>query len=124
MIIVDSSVWIDFLNGRNTQHVRQLRARLGIEEVALGDLMLSGATPQGGVVLISRFVRLPFDSGPLDQPQARRDGPDADSRIAANRTLFDHLVGQGEHGRRNSEAERAGSLDVNHQFELGRLHNR
>jgi hypothetical protein len=27
-------------------------------------------------VLISRLVRLPFDSGPLDQSQARRDGPD------------------------------------------------
>ena len=40
MIIVDSSVWIDFLNGRNTRQVRQLRARLGAEEIALGDLML------------------------------------------------------------------------------------
>ena len=40
MIIVDSSVWIDFLDGRNTRQVRQLRARLGAEEIALGDLML------------------------------------------------------------------------------------
>ena len=26
MIVVDSSVWIDFLNGRNAPHVRRLRA--------------------------------------------------------------------------------------------------
>lgn len=40
MIVVDSSVWIDFLNGRDVPHVRRLRTILGIEEVALGDLML------------------------------------------------------------------------------------
>jgi predicted nucleic acid-binding protein len=40
VIVVDSSVWIDFLNGRNASHVRQLRAVLGKEEVIIGDLML------------------------------------------------------------------------------------
>ena len=40
MIVVDSSVWIDFLNGRNAPHVRRLRAVLGTDEVILGDLML------------------------------------------------------------------------------------
>lgn len=40
MIVVDSSVWIDFLNGRNVPHVRQLRAVLGTEEIIVGDLML------------------------------------------------------------------------------------
>lgn len=40
MIVVDSSVWIDFLNGRNAPHVRQLRALLGTEEIVVGDLML------------------------------------------------------------------------------------
>ena len=40
MIVVDSSVWIDFLSGRNAPHVRQLRAILGADEIALGDLML------------------------------------------------------------------------------------
>ena len=29
VIVVDSSVWIDFLNGRNVPHVRRLRAALG-----------------------------------------------------------------------------------------------
>jgi len=40
LIVVDSSVWIDFLNGRNAPHVRRLRAVLGTDEVILGDLML------------------------------------------------------------------------------------
>ena len=40
MIVVDSSVWIDFLNGRKMPHVERLRAALGAEEIFLGDLML------------------------------------------------------------------------------------
>ena len=40
MIVVDSSVWIDFLNGRNAPHVRTLRAALGADEIIVGDLML------------------------------------------------------------------------------------
>jgi len=40
VIVVDSSVWLDFLNGRSAPHVRRLRAILGIDEVIVGDLML------------------------------------------------------------------------------------
>ena len=40
MIVVDSSVWIDFLNGRKALHVERLRAILGNEEIIVGDLML------------------------------------------------------------------------------------
>jgi len=40
VIAVDTSVWIDFLNGRNAAHVQQLRAILGAEEVIVGDVML------------------------------------------------------------------------------------
>jgi predicted nucleic acid-binding protein len=40
VIVVDSSVWIDFLNGRNVPHVRRLRAILGSEEIIVGDLIL------------------------------------------------------------------------------------
>ncbi len=40
MTVVDSSVWIDFLNGRNARHVRRLRALLGTDEIVVGDLML------------------------------------------------------------------------------------
>ena len=40
MIVVDSSVWIDFLGGRNFPHVRRLRAIFDVEEIVVGDLML------------------------------------------------------------------------------------
>ena len=33
MIVVDSSVWIDFLNGRNAAHVWRLRAVLGTNDI-------------------------------------------------------------------------------------------
>jgi len=40
VIVVDSNVWIDFLNGRNAPHVRRLRAVLGTDEIIVGELML------------------------------------------------------------------------------------
>lgn len=40
MIVVDSSVWIDFLKGLSASHVRRLRSALGTEEIVVGDLML------------------------------------------------------------------------------------
>jgi predicted nucleic acid-binding protein len=39
-MVVDSSVWIDFLNGRKAAHVARLQAALGVDEVIVGDLML------------------------------------------------------------------------------------
>jgi predicted nucleic acid-binding protein len=41
VIVVDTTVWIDFLNGRNKPHVRRLNAALGATEIIVGDLMLS-----------------------------------------------------------------------------------
>jgi predicted nucleic acid-binding protein len=40
VIVVDSSVWIDFLNGRKAAHVERLQAALGVEAIIVGDLML------------------------------------------------------------------------------------
>jgi predicted nucleic acid-binding protein len=40
VIVVDSSVWIDFFKGRSTPHVARLRALLGTSEIIVGDLML------------------------------------------------------------------------------------
>jgi hypothetical protein len=40
VIVVDSSVWIDFLNGRSAPHVRHLHTVLGTDEIIVGDLML------------------------------------------------------------------------------------
>ncbi len=41
MILVDSSVWIDYFNGINSRETDCLDAMLGIEPVALGDLILA-----------------------------------------------------------------------------------
>ena len=40
MIVVDSSVWIDFLTGRATRPVAALQTALGEDEILVGDLML------------------------------------------------------------------------------------
>jgi len=41
MIVVDSSVWIDYFTGKNTPAARKLDSLLGEEPVAIGDLMLT-----------------------------------------------------------------------------------
>jgi predicted nucleic acid-binding protein len=41
MIIVDSSVWIDYFNGRDTPQVNKLDTLLGIKPLAIGDLILT-----------------------------------------------------------------------------------
>jgi hypothetical protein len=37
------------------------------------------------------------------------------------RALFDHLVGDGKHPRRNIDAERFGGTKIEHELEFGRL---
>jgi predicted nucleic acid-binding protein len=41
VILVDSSVWIDYLNGRRTPHTDRLDGLLGGEEVLTGDLIVA-----------------------------------------------------------------------------------
>jgi predicted nucleic acid-binding protein len=41
VIVVDSTVWIDFLNGRKAPHVRRLDAALGATDIIVGDLKLA-----------------------------------------------------------------------------------
>ena len=41
MIVVDSSVWIDYFTGKNSPEVNRLESLLGEEPVAIGDLMLT-----------------------------------------------------------------------------------
>lgn len=41
MILVDSSVWIDFFNGVENAETNKLDETLGLEEVAIGDLILT-----------------------------------------------------------------------------------
>jgi len=40
MIVVDSSVWIDYFNGRETPEVAKLDSLLGVEPLAIGDIIL------------------------------------------------------------------------------------
>lgn len=40
MIIVDSTVWVDFVNGKNNEETRLLEARIGREDIGLTDLIL------------------------------------------------------------------------------------
>ena len=40
MIVVDSSVWIDFFNGVSSPEVDRLNALLGVTPLAIGDLIL------------------------------------------------------------------------------------
>lgn len=41
MILVDSSVWIDYFNGTVTPESTQLDAMLGVQAICLGDLILA-----------------------------------------------------------------------------------
>jgi len=40
MIVVDTSVWVDFFNGKATRSTRYLRDELPRDELAVGDLVL------------------------------------------------------------------------------------
>ena len=46
------------------------------------------------------------------------------SATSRHRGSFDHIVGAGEQRRRHVEAERLGGLQVEHELELGQLHDR
>jgi len=41
MVLVDSSVWIDFFNGAENAETDKLNEILGLEEVVIGDLILA-----------------------------------------------------------------------------------
>jgi predicted nucleic acid-binding protein len=79
VIVVDSSVWIDFLNGRHAAHVRRLRAVLGTQEIIVGDLMLceilqglaSERTAQEVEGLLRRFEIVPMAGDALAVVAAR-----------------------------------------------------
>jgi len=79
VIVVDSSVWIDFLNGRNAPHVRRLRAILGTDQIIVGDLMLcevlqgidSKRAARGVEALLRRFEIVPMAGAAIAVAAAR-----------------------------------------------------
>lgn len=40
MLIVDSTVWVDYVNGKSNEETRLLEARIGREDIGLTDLIL------------------------------------------------------------------------------------
>ena len=100
MIVVDSSVWIDFLNGRNAPHVRRLRAALGTDEVMVGDLMLcevlqgldSERAAQEIEALLRRFEIVPM-AGDAIAVAAARNFRSLRRRGITVRKTIDLLIG-------------------------------
>lgn len=41
MILIDSSVWVDYFNGQDTPQTAKLDALLGLEPLGIGDLILT-----------------------------------------------------------------------------------
>lgn len=65
MILVDTSVWIDFLRGRATPEIAKLAAVIEADEVAIGDLILceilQGAESGRAAAELARlFADVPF----------------------------------------------------------------
>jgi predicted nucleic acid-binding protein len=100
MIVVDSSVWIDFLNGRNAPHVRRLRAALGTEEIIVGDLMLCEVlqgldgerTARDVEALLRRFEIVPMAGAAIAVAAARNFRSLRRRGITIRRTI-DLLIG-------------------------------
>ena len=100
MIVVDSSVWIDFLNGRNAPHVRRLSMVLGAEEVIVGDLMLcevlqgldSERAAQEVEALLRRFEIVPM-AGDAIAVAAARNFCSLRRRGVTVRKTIDLLIG-------------------------------
>jgi predicted nucleic acid-binding protein len=100
VIVVDSSVWIDFLNGRNAPHVRRLRALLGTDEIIVGDLMLcevlqgldSESAAQEVEALLRRFEIVPM-AGDAIAVAAARNFRSLRGRGVTLRKTIDLLIG-------------------------------
>jgi predicted nucleic acid-binding protein len=100
VIVVDSSVWIDFLNGRNVPHVRRLRAVLGTDEIIVGDLMLcevlqgleSDRAAREVEVLLRRFAIVPM-AGDAIAVAAARNFRSLRRRGMTIRKTIDLLIG-------------------------------
>jgi predicted nucleic acid-binding protein len=100
VIVVDSSVWIDFLNGRNVPHVQRLRVLLGADEVVVGDLMLcevlqgldSEQAAQQVEALLRRFEIVPM-AGDATAVAAARNFRSLRRRGITVRKTIDLLIG-------------------------------
>jgi hypothetical protein len=100
VIVVDSCVWIDFLNGRKAAHVERLRAVFGAEEIVVGDLMLcevlqgleSGRAARDVEALLRRFDIVPM-AGDAIAVAAARNFRSLRRRGITVRKTIDMLIG-------------------------------
>jgi predicted nucleic acid-binding protein len=100
VIVVDSTVWIDFLNGRDAPHVKRLDALLGASEIVLGDLMLcevlQGLRSEREAIEVERLLRS-FDivsmAGEVIATVAARHYRMLRARGATVRKTIDLLIG-------------------------------
>src|SRR5712671_184892 len=60
-------------------------------------------------------------NGPARHGREVRKVPQTDSCTAANKALFDHLVGAGEHCSWDGEAKRLGRLEIDDEIKFGGL---
>jgi Predicted nucleic acid-binding protein, contains PIN domain len=100
LIVVDSSVWIDFLNGRNAPHVAVLREALGREEIIIGDLMLcevlqglDGERTARRVEMLLRRFEIAQMGGDVIAVQAARNFRSLRRRGITVRKTIDLLIG-------------------------------
>src|SRR5260221_6775415 len=68
--------------------------------------------------------RLLLLSGRFQTLATRNTSSEFDPQRTWRGRLLDHLIGAGEDGGRHREAERLRGLEVDNEFELGRLHDR
>ena len=94
MIVVDSSVWIDFLNGRNVPHVRRLRAVLSTDLMLCEVLQGLGSerAAQEIEALLRRFEIVPM-AGDAIAVAAARNFRSLRSRGITVRKTIDLLIG-------------------------------
>ena len=72
MIVVDTSVWIDYFNGVVTRETVLLDALLGVEPIVIGDLILTEVLQGFGAEGDARKARTALDRL-LFQPMVGRD---------------------------------------------------
>ena len=72
MIVVDTSVWIDYFNGVVTRETTLLDALLGVEPIVIGDLILAEVLQGFGAEADARKARTALDRL-LFQPMVGRD---------------------------------------------------
>jgi hypothetical protein len=75
-------------------------------------------------VIASRFVFSQKIRGPATFDFYNSIGQNPTPAPQQTARLFNHLVSDGEQGRRHRQAERLGGLEIDRQLELGRLHHR